>query len=97
VSRIRFEIAVLSQGEKKMDIVKLIKERGRVDIEEKEGKLLIMRSLIISGTGKVILRETYVAKNGEVVLDCVEMGESKEKLVEDVSWEKMEIGLGMEC
>jgi hypothetical protein len=89
VSRIRFEIAVLSQGEKKMDIVKLIKE--------KEGKLLILRSLIISGTGKVILRETYVAKNGEVVLDCVEMGESKEKLVEDVSWEKMEIGLGMEC
>jgi hypothetical protein len=82
-----------------MDIVKLIKERGRVDIEEKEGKLLILRSLIISGTGKVMLRETYVAKNGEVVLDCVEMGESRERLVkqEDVSWEKMEIGLGMEC
>lgn len=82
-----------------MDIVKLIKERGRVDIEEKEGKLLILRSLIISGTGKVMLRETYVAKNGAVVLDCVEMGESRERLVkqEDVSWEKMEIGLGMEC
>ena len=82
-----------------MDIVKLIKERGRVDIEEKEGKLLILRSLIISGTGKVMLRETYVAKNGEVVLDCVEMGESRERLVkqEDVSWEKMEIGLGMGC
>ena len=82
-----------------MDIVKLIKERGRVDIEEKEGKLLILRSLIISGTGKVMLRETYVAKNGEVVLDCVEIGESREILVkqEDVSWEKMEIGLGMGC
>jgi len=82
-----------------MDIVKLIKERGRVDIEEKEGKLLILRSLIISGTGKVMLRATYVAKNGEVVLDCVEMGESRERLVkqEDVSWEKMEIGLGMGC
>ena len=82
-----------------MDIVKLIKERGRVDIEEKEGKLLILRSLIISGTGKVMLRETYVAKNGEVVLDCVEIGESRERLVkqEDVSWEKMEIGLGMGC
>jgi len=82
-----------------MDIVKLIKERGRVDIEEKEGKLLILRSLMISGTGKVMLRETYVAKNGEVVLDCVEMGESRERLVkqEDVSWEKMEIGLRMGC
>jgi hypothetical protein len=82
-----------------MDIVKLIKERGRVDIEEKEGKLLILRSLIVSGTGKVMLRETYVAKNGEVVLDCVEMGESRERLVkqEDVLWEKMEIGLGMGC
>lgn len=82
-----------------MDIVKLIKERGRVDIEEKEGKVIILRSLIISGTGKVMLRETYVAKNGEVVLDCVEIGESRERLVkqEDVSWEKMEIGLGMGC
>ena len=82
-----------------MDIVKLIKERGRVDIEEKEGKLLILRSLIVSGTGKVMLRETYVAKNGGVVLDCVEMGESRERLVkqEDVLWEKMEIGLGMGC
>jgi hypothetical protein len=82
-----------------MDIIKLIKERGRVDIEEKEGKVIILRSLIISGTGKVMLRETYVAKNGEVVLDCVEMGESRERLVkqEDVSWEKMEIGLGMGC
>lgn len=82
-----------------MDIIKLIKERGRVDIEEKEGKVIILRSLIISGTGKVMLRETYVAKNGEVVLDCVEIGESRERLVkqEDVSWEKMEIGLGMGC
>jgi hypothetical protein len=55
--------------------------------------------LVISGTGKVMLRETYVAKNGEVVLDCVEIGESRERLVkqEDVSWEKMEIGLGMGC
>lgn len=74
-----------------MDIISLVMERGSVNVKNTEGKLYVYRSLIFSGTGKIVIRETYVSKDGEVALDCTEMGEARDQVVkgEVTKWERI--------
>lgn len=64
-----------------MDILSLVRERGSVNVQNVDGKLYIYRSLVFSGTGKIVIRETYVSKDGEITLDCIEMGETRDRIV----------------
>lgn len=74
-----------------MDIINLVMTRGSVNVENVEGKLYVYRSLIFSGTGKVVIRETYVSKDGEVILDSTHMGETRDRVVkgEVTEWERI--------